>query len=416
MAPRTLTSDRLRKAWAWGLAALTLGFLSPAPAGHARPAAPDLRGPLVFVSNVFEGTVTIIEPARNRVRKVATGALPHNWSRSPDGREVVVMNTGSESVSFFDGRTGEFKRHMLVAPIPKIPPHEALGPAKFAGKTSCHECHGQANLGRLSAQALYTRDGRSLWTVPFSPPGVVRVDARTGQHLERLEVAPFPFDTQVSSLNYTPDGKELVVLHRRRGKSGLPMEGATGNGTVPVTRFDHDSPPGNRASGITFHTADGRRELGRLIVPLTMPYKVDFSRDGRFMYAAYRSTNKVVEIDVAKRQIARTLVVGEGPHNAVVDKRDGKWLYAPSFYDEPPEVVKVELATGKVRALLPAKVSPAMVAQDPDTGLLYVVANATNRVLELDPRGKGKLLREWGAGMFPLDILVVAESERRAVR
>lgn len=403
---------------AWGLLALTLGFLAFSPvvsAAKVSPRAP-VKGPLIFVSNVFDGTITVLEPAMGRVRKVNTGALPHNWSRSPDGREVVVVNTGSESVSYFDGVTGDFKRHMFIAPIPSNAAHDKLGPAAFKGKNSCHECHGLANLGRLPSQAEYTQDGSALWTVPFNPPGLIRVDRKTGEHLEAIEFAPFPFETQPSSVTFTPDGKEMVVLHRRRGKSGLPSSSAMGDGTVPVTVFDHDSPPGNRASGVTFHTPDGRKELGRLIVPFTLPYKADFSRDGRFMYLAYRSTNKVAEIDVVKRELARTLVVGEGPNNALVDKRDGKWLYAPSFYDEPPEVVKVELATGKVRALLPAKVSPAMVGQDKDTGLLYVVANATNRVLELDPRGKGKLLREWGVGSFPLDILVVSESERRAVR
>lgn len=396
--------------------ALTLGGFSALPAFGARSPGGGPDGPLIFVSNVFEGTVTVIEPARSRVRKVRTGALPHNWSRSPDGLEVVVVNTGSESVSFFDGVTGDFKRHMFIGPVPRNAAHDRLGPEGFRGKNSCHECHGLANLGRLPSQALFALDGASMWTVPFNPPAVIRVDTRTGKHLESLAFEPFPFETQVASVNYTPDGKELVVLHRRRGKSGLPKASDGGNGTVPVTVFDHDSPPGNRASGVTFHTPDGRRETGRLIVPFTLPYKVDFSADSRRMYLAYRSTNRVAEIDVPTRSLVRSLVVGEGPNNAVVDKRDGKWLYAPSFYDDPPEVVKVELPSGKVRALLPAKVSPAMVGQDRDTGLLYVVANATNRLLELDPQGKGKLLREWGVGSFPLDLLVVAQSERRRAR
>jgi hypothetical protein len=134
------------------------------------------------------------------------------------------------------------------------------------------------------------------------------------------------------------------------------------------------------------------------------------------MYVAYRSSNKIAEIDVAKRKLKRLLVVGEGPNNAVVDKKDGKYLYAPSFYDDPPEVVKLEIKTGFVRALLPAKVSPAMVEQDADTGLLYAVINANNRLIEIDPAGKGKILQNFPAGAFPLDLMVVPESERKRAR
>lgn len=402
---------------AWGPLALTLvlfGATFTLDAAHAARATGGPQGPLVFVSNVLDLSAMVIEPKTGRVRKLPTGAVPHNWAMSPDGKEVLVVNTGSESVSFFDARTGDKKRDMLIAPIPKNAKHEKLGWDKFKGKTSCHQCHGPNAVGRLPSQVTYALDGKSLWTVPFNPPGIVRVDRATGKHLQEIEIKDPPFFVQASNVQYTPDGKEMVIVHRRSSKKlKLPTMGSAYDMPKDMTSFDHGAPPGNKASLITFHTPDGLRETGRVIVPLSLPFKVEFDKAGKLMYVAYRSSNKVAEIDVAKRELKRMLTVGEGPNNAIVDKRDGKWLYAPSFYDDPPEVVKLELKTGFVRALLPAKVSPAMVEQDADTGLLYAVINAGNRLLEIDPAGKGKITQEFPVGAFPLDVLVVPESKRK---
>ena len=129
---------------AWGPLALTLvlfGATFTLDAAHAARATGGPQGPLVFVSNVLDLTAMVIEPKTGKVRKLPTGALPHNWAMSPDGKEVLVVNTGSESVSFFDARTGDKKRDMLIAPIPKNAKHEKLGWEKFKGKTSCHQCH-----------------------------------------------------------------------------------------------------------------------------------------------------------------------------------------------------------------------------------------------------------------------------------
>lgn len=380
----------------------------------ARPEAPSgPRGPLIYVTNVMEQSVSVIEPATGTVRKVKVGTMPHNLERSPDGKELVVVNTGSESVSFFDAFTGAWKRDMLVAPIPDNPKHAALGPERFKGVASCHACHGANAIGRLPGQATYALDGKSLWTVAMNPPAVVRVDRLTGTHLQTLKIADPPFPVLTSNVQFTPDGKEMIVLHRREGKPKLPGAGTEYKVPKDFTAFDHGGAPGTKASLITFHTPDGLVETGRLVVPTSMPFNVTFDRTGRYMYAAYRSSNKVAEIDVARRAINRMLVVGEGPNCAVVDKRDGKWLYAPSFYDIPADIAKVELATGHVRALLPAKNSPAMVEQDPDTGLLYAVISAGNTLMEIDPAGKGKVLREFPLGAFPLDVLIIPESERR---
>ncbi len=386
-------------------------------AAQAARTAASSRGPLVFVSNVLDLSAMVIEPATGKVRKLPVGALPHNWAMSPDGAEVLVVNTGSESVSFFDARNGDWKRNMLIAPIPKNSKHEKLGWDKFKGKTSCHQCHGPNAVGSLPSQVTYARDGKSLWTVPFNPPGILRVDRQTGARLQEITIKDPPFFVQASNIQYTPDGKQLLIVHRRSSKKlKLPSKGTAYDVPKDMTSFDHGGPPGNKASLITFHTADGLKETGRVVVPLSLPYNFDFDRAGKLMYVAYRSSNKVAEIDVEKRTLKRLLTVGEGPHNVIVDKKDGKYLYAPSFYDEPPEVVKLEIKTGFVRALLPAKVSPAMVEQDPDTGYLYAVINANNRLLEIDPAGKGKIRQEFPLGAFPLDVIVVPESQRRQLR
>ncbi len=377
------------------------------------PASPAPRGPLIYVTNVMDQSISVIEPATGANRKVPVGTMPHNWSRSPDGKELLVVNTGSESVSFFDAFTGAWRRNMLLAPIPENPQHAALGPARFRGVNSCHECHGANAIGRLPGQVTYAIDGKSLWTVAMNPPSVIRVDRLTGKHLQTLTITDPPFPVMASNVQYTPDGKELIVLHRREGKPKLPRAGTAYQKPKDLTAYDHGGAPGAKASLITFHTPDGLEETGRMVVPTGMPFNITFDKAGKLMYAAYRSSNKIAEIDVAKRALKRMLLVGEGPNNAVIDAKDGKYLYAPSFYDIPADIAKVELATGHVRALLPAKNSPAMLEQDPDSGLLYAVISASNCLLEIDPAGKGKIRREFPLGAFPLDVLIIPESERR---
>lgn len=359
-------------------------------------------GPLVFVSNIMDGTVTIVDDRAGTVRAEKLGSLPHNIELSPDGRTVAVSSTGSSSVTFFDAKTGQRQRSMLVAKLPEHPGHAAIPAELRAQVVSCSQCHGLRPVGDLVNQNTFTPDGRSLLAVAFHPDSVRQVGLADGRISEPLPLSTGPFNSQVSNIVFTPDGQQMVVLQRRKGASGKQ----------DPTGFDHDAPPGNKASLISFRSPDGKRLLGQIVVPQNQPYKVAWHPDGTKLYVSYRSTNKVVEVDVVGHKLLRTFVVGEGPTNVIVDPK-GEWLYAPSFYDYPADVIKIELKTGKIRDLLAAHPSPTSVAQDPDTGLLYLATSGLNRLLVIDPtKPKGEIVRWHPCGAYSLDVLVVPGSVR----
>lgn len=386
----------------WGglaLAGLALG-LGPLVACHREG-----PGPLVFVTNIMDGTVTIVEGKTGQVRREQVGALPHNLELSPDGTQVVATSTGGASVTFFDAKTGARQRSMLVTEWPKVAGHAPIPADLKASVSSCSQCHGLRPVGDLVNQTSFTPDGKGFWAIGFHPPSMRLVDIATGALGPNREFTGHPFGTQVSNVVFTPDQAQMVVLHRRRG----------GSGKQDATGFDHEAPPGNKASLITFHTPDGQKELGRVVVPLNQPYKVAWHPDGTKMYVSYRSTNKVVEVDTKAYRLLRTFVVGEGPTNVVVDPK-GEWLYAPSFYDYPADVIKIELKTGKIRDLLAAHPSPASAAIDPDTGYVYVATSGLNRLLVIDPtKPKGEIVKWHPCGAYPLDVLLIPSSARQAL-
>jgi len=155
----------------------------PGPAGA--PDVPMSAHDRVYAAEQFSNTVSVIDPASNKLLGVIrlgdpqpTNLSPlyrgqllvHGLGFSPDHRTLVVVSIGSNSVSFIDTATNAVK-HI-------------------------------AYLGRSPHEAFYTPDGKEVWVTVRGEDYVAVLDGKTFSEKTRITLANGPGMTI-----FSPDGK-----------------------------------------------------------------------------------------------------------------------------------------------------------------------------------------------------------------
>lgn len=182
----------------------------PAPAGQAPfgTAAPDI--PLsgrdrVYAAEQFSNTVSVTDPATNKlVGVIRLGdpqpgnfsplykgqVLVHGMGFSPDRKTIAVVSIGSNSVTFIDTATNAVKHTTYV--------------------------------GRSPHEAFFTPDGKEVWVSVRGEDYVAVLDGTSFEETARIKVPPGP-GMQI----FSPDGKYGYVC------SSFTPE------TVVITVADH---------------------------------------------------------------------------------------------------------------------------------------------------------------------------------
>jgi YVTN family beta-propeller protein len=150
--------------------------LSSAVAGQAPRAARTADIPIsgsdrVYAADQFSNTVSVIDPAGNRMLGVIRlgdpqpanlsplyrdQVLVHGLGFSPDGKTLAVVSTGSNSVTFIDTATNAVKATTY--------------------------------LGRSPHEAFFTPDGRELWVTVRGEDYISVVNAATFAEKTRIRV------------------------------------------------------------------------------------------------------------------------------------------------------------------------------------------------------------------------------------
>ncbi len=87
-------------------------------------------GNRVYVTNRFDGTVSVIDPVINKaVTAVTVGEGPSGVAVDPAGSRIYVANTGDDTVSVLNAKT-----HKITATVPVGNGPKAFG--QFIGKPS----------------------------------------------------------------------------------------------------------------------------------------------------------------------------------------------------------------------------------------------------------------------------------------
>jgi YVTN family beta-propeller protein len=231
---------------------------------------------------------------------------------------LYVTNTKSDSISVIDTETFD-----VVATIP-------LG-------------RGKPN------RVMFHPDGRTAWVVYDKSHDIGVVDAETRKLVRRVKVGGNPYN-----LNFTPDGRHLLVL-----------DWASDTSTDEVIFYD-----------LQAQKIDGRVEVS------TWPAHSVFSRDGRLLYVSGETAGDLTVIDVARREVVARHVHGGGDAMGLAVTADGRFVYAAT--GENKSIVKFDAATHKPVSTisLPGVVHEATLTLDGRH--LYATLRRANRIVVVD--------------------------------
>lgn len=264
-----------------------------------------------------------------------------------------------------------------------------------------------------------------VYVLNSTDPSIVKIDSRTGEEVRRIEGL-----REVHHLVLSPNGKELLIADSS-GNEILFVEPATGN----VLRRERISNPYHldftpdgrllvvaslRRGQVDIYDANGPKLLERIRAG-NKPSHIAFSPDSRFAYVTIQGDGMVMAIDLQERRIAwqtavgpepagiiwhrgrliigimgrdcfavlnpetrqveSTIRVGRGAHTIFVSP-DGKTLWATSRVQS--RIAEIEPDTLQVRRIHEVPGGPDCIAFAPD-GAVWTTLRWAGRIARLDP-------------------------------
>jgi YVTN family beta-propeller protein len=329
------------------LAATSLLFVPSAWAGQIPGSISDPDVPIshrdrVYAAEQFSNTVSVTDPADNRLLGVirlgdpAPGNLSplyrgqllvHGMGYSPDHRTIAVVSIGSNSVTFIDTATNAVKHTTYV--------------------------------GRSPHEAFFTPDGKEVWVSVRGENYVAVLDGTTYEEKSRIVVPNGP-GMQI----FSPDGKYGYVC------SSFTPE------TVVITVADHqivgrvkqESPfcPNIAASPDGKQVWFTLKDVGKVMVfdarppfsvmktidtgPITNHVNFVINRNGSFAYVTVGGLNEVQVFRTDDFSRVATIPVGKLPHG-IWPSGDGSRVYIGLENDD--RLAAIDTLTNKVIATVP---------------------------------------------------------------
>ena len=341
------------------LVAITLA-MSSSSAGQAPSAASDPDVPVshadrVYAAEQFSNTVSVTNPADNRLLGVIrlgdpapaylsplyTGQLlVHGIGFSPDHRTLAVVSIGSNSVTFIDTATNAVKRVTYV--------------------------------GRSLHEAFFTPDGKEVWVTVRGENQVAVLDGKTYEEKTRITVPNGP-GMQI----FAPDGMYGYVC-----SSFTPA-------TVVISVRDHKIvgrvPQVSPFCPNIAATPDGTqvwltlKDVGKTMVfgarppfsvlktidtgPITNHVNVVHNAQGMFAYVTVGGLNQVQVFRTDDFTRVATISVGRLPHG-VWPSGDGTRVYVG--LENEDQLVAIDTLTNTVTAMIPIGQGPQAIVYVPN--------------------------------------------------
>jgi len=342
------------------LAATILATSVPALAGQAPGAAsapdtPISHGDRIYAAEQFSNTVSVTDPADNRLLGVIRlgdpqpanfsplyrgQVLVHGLGFSPDHHTLAVVSIGSNSVTFIDTATNSVKHVTYV--------------------------------GRAPHEAFFTPDGKEVW-----------VTVRGENYISVLDAQSFAEKTRI----VTPNGPGMQIF-APDGKYGYICSSFTPETDI-VTVADHkivakvkqESPfcpniaatPDGKQIWFTLkdigktQVFDARPPFGliRTIDTGAITNHVNFARTakGTFAYITVGGSNEVKVFRTDDFSQVATIPVGKLPHG-VWPSGDGSRIYVGLENDDA--LAAIDTATNTVVANIPIGQAPQAIAYVPN--------------------------------------------------
>jgi YVTN family beta-propeller protein len=408
----------------------------PAPTTHAAAAA---IGPVAYViggRGAAPGSATArivaIDPRAKRIRPAGTLAAPRSdlsaatlgsaillaggrdangtlvalseLTHAPKARAAKVRAATARNVYAFDAAgmlrgPARHARSLVYVPNSGSDTVDVIDPHTF--RVVEH-----LRVGGLPQHVVPAWDLKTLYVTNDTGNSLTPIDPRTGEPGAAIKVDD-PYN-----MYFTPDGRYAIVvaerLHRLdfRDAHSFRLHGSV---LVPCAGVDHMD-----------FTADGRFLLAscefsgqmvevnvereRVVRTVELPHglgdipqDVKLSPDGRIFYVADMHANGVWEIDARRFRLLRFLATGAGAHG-LYPSRDGKYLYVTNRAEGSISVISFRSRDEVAKWRIPGG-SPDMGGVSADGKVLwlsgrydaevYAISTRTGRVLARIPVGVG---------------------------
>jgi YVTN family beta-propeller protein len=326
-----------------------------APAAASAPDIPVSHHDRFYTSDQFSNTVSVIDPADNKLLGVVRlgelvpanfsplykgQLLVHGMGFSPDHRTLDVVSIGSNSVAFIDTATNAVKHITYV--------------------------------GRSPHEAFFTPDGKEVWVTVRGENYVSVLDGADYHEKMRITVPPGPGMTI-----FSPDGKygyvcssfnpetdvitvadHKIVGRVKQASPFCPNIAATPDGTqvwftlkdTGKTEVFNAQPPFNVLKVI---------DTG----PITNHVNIVRNAHGQFAYVTIGGLNEVKVFRTSDFSLVATIPTGKLPHG-IWPSGDGTRVYVGLEIDD--NATAIDTLTNKIIANAPIGQAPQGVAYVPD--------------------------------------------------
>jgi YVTN family beta-propeller protein len=248
------------------------------------------------VVSIGSNSVTFIDTATNRVKHTTyVGRSPHEAFFTPDGREVWVTVRGENYIQVLDGKTYEPTKRIMVPNGPGM--------------------------------TIFSPDGKYGYIVSSFTPEMVVVDTKSHKIVGNVKQAS-PFSPDLAA---TPDGKQVWLTLKDIGKTQVinarpPFNTLAVLDTGAVT--NHVNIARNASGQFAYVTVGGlnevkvfttsdKPELVATIPVGALPHGLWPSGDGTRIYVGLENGNGVAAIDTASNKVISTIASGQSPQGMV---------------------------------------------------------------------------------------------------
>jgi YVTN family beta-propeller protein len=312
------------------------------PGAAAAPDVPVSARDRVYAAEQFSNTVSVIDPAANKLLGVIRLGEPqpanlsplyrgqvlvHGLGFSPDHRTLAVVSIGSNSVTFIETATNAVKHVTYV--------------------------------GRSPHEAFFTPDGSEVWVTVRGEDYVAVLDGKTFSEKRRIKLANGPGMTI-----FSPDGKHGFVC-----SSFTPETAIVSVATHKVVgRVKQESPfcPNISATPEGDQVWLTLKDVGKVMVfdakppfkvlkvldtgPITNHVNIVRNANGRFAYVTVGGLNQVLAFRTDTFEPVARIAVGELPHG-IWPSGDGTRVYVG--IENGDAMTAIDTLENKVIATIP---------------------------------------------------------------
>ena len=325
---------------------LALSLASAAPAGAATVSG--LTGTVVVVNQKSDSITLVDLQTMQAYANVPVVGGPHEAAVSPDGRSVVVTNYHRQGVpqralslialpSGAPIRTIELTRHRMPHDVRWVDSTHVVctveaDSALLLVNVTSGEVERVFRTGNRGSHMLaLSADRRRLYCSNMGNGSVTAFDFATGEKL-----ADIPTGNECEGVGVSPDGRWVWA--------------------------------GNRAEDtISIIDTEALKVVKRLPSP-GFPYRVQFTRDGRYALVPHAKASSLVVCDVRGQRRVKSIPLGltkvEEPSTAgVFPHPSGRWAFVTVRNDDSMLVLDLDKGTTLVR--IPVQSSPDGVSWSP---------------------------------------------------